>query len=416
MKIAIIGAGISGLSSAYFLSRHHEVTVYERSHRLGGHTATEGVDYDGRHFAIDTGFIVYNERTYPLFVRLLRELGVRTQASAMGFSVSCQNTGFEYAGTNANALFAQRKNALSKSFWRMLADIVRFNRQAQRDLKLGLIDEALTLGEYLQQGAYSRRFSEHYLIPMGAAIWSASLKQMQAMPALFFVRFFFNHGLLTVSDQPQWRVIAGGSAAYLPPLTRTFADRIHTSANIESVSRSENTVHVHFKDAQTEIFDALVIATHSDQALALLADASENERAILGSIRYQENTVVLHHDERLLPRSKRCWASWNYRLGGGDSALPSLTYNMNLLQNIDCKRTFCVTLNDDAIDPEKILGRFRYAHPQFDAEAVRAQRRYAEINGVQNTYFCGAYWGNGFHEDGVRSALAVAEAMGLGWP
>lgn len=412
-KVAIIGAGISGLTSAYLLNRCCDITLFERADTIGGHTATKTFSHNGKEHAIDTGFIVYNDWTYPNFIKLLTKLGVATQPTAMGFSVSCQETGLEYAGNNLNALFAQRRNLFSPKFLRMLKDIVRFNKEALRDLKDKRISRDMTLGEYLDSNGYSPTFAHYYLVPMGAAIWSASLSAMRDFPVLFFVKFFHNHGLLNIKNRPQWRVISGGSQAYLGPLTESFTDKIVTQAGIQSIHRGANGVKIVFDDGRTEKFDSVVFATHSDQALALLADASDDEKEVLGSIPYAENSVVLHHDESLLPRRKRTWSSWNYRLNGKQNDLPVLTYDMNILQGLDEPSTYCVSLNADAlIDTAKVIGRYSYAHPQFSLAGITAQDRWHDINGVNRTWFCGAYWGNGFHEDGVSSALQVAEQFG----
>lgn len=421
MKIAIVGAGISGLTAAYLLNKKHDIHVFEKEDRLGGHTATIDIDYDGEQLAIDTGFIVYNDRTYPKFIKLLSEIGVVTQDTSMGFSVSggCSSlngsSGLEYAGNSINSLFAQRKNIFSPKFLLMLFEIVRFNKQAQSDLDRGVVSNTMTLGEYLKINKYSDYFTRNYLVPMGAAIWSASFAAMKAFPVEFFVRFFSNHGLLTVLNQPQWHVIQGGSKQYIAPLIKDFSEKITLNADIASVERvDEGSVKLIFADGHRETFDQVVFATHSDQALALLGDASEQERSVLSAIPYQDNSVVLHCDESLLPLNKRTWSSWNYLLAEHDDALPTLTYNMNILQGLTSKKTYCVTLNaDEKIDKDKIIARFNYAHPQFSQATANAQQQWAEINGVNNTWFCGAYWGNGFHEDGVVSACNVAENLGV---
>ncbi len=412
-KVAIVGAGISGLTAAYLLNRCCDITVLESEDDIGGHTATKTFSHKGKTHSIDTGFIVFNDWTYPNFIELLKQIGVASQPTSMGFSVSCQETGLEYAGENLNTLFAQRRNLFSPRFLRMLKDIVRFNKEALRDLTENSISRDMTLGEYLDQNRYSDAFSHYYLVPMGAAIWSASLAAMRDFPVLFFVKFFHNHGLLNIQNRPQWRVIEGGSHSYLAPLTQSFRDKIRTGVKIQNIQRESNGVTLVFGDGKTERYDSVVIATHSDQALALLADASDDEKEVLGTIPYAENSVVLHHDERLLPRNKRTWSSWNYRLTADRNALPVVTYDMNILQGLKEDTTFCVSLNaDDVIDPEKVIGRYRYAHPQFSLAGMSAQDRWNDINGVNRTWFCGAYWGNGFHEDGVNSALQVAEQFG----
>lgn len=412
-KVAIIGSGISGLTTAYLLNRSCDITLYEKADRLGGHTATIDVEHEGKQYAIDTGFIVYNDWTYPNFIKLLDQLNVSTQPTSMGFSVSNDSGSFEYAGNNLNTLFAQRKNIFSPKFLGMLRDIIRFNRAAKRDLEDKHISRSMTLGEYLKRNNYSDTFAQYYLVPMGAAIWSASFSAMKKFPVHFFVQFFHNHGLLNILNRPQWRVISGGSKSYIEPLTQSFREKIVTNAGIQSIHRTEGGVHLHFNDGSEAFYDKVVLATHSDQALALLADATEEERDVLGAIPYCENSVVLHHDESLLPKSRRTWSSWNYRILDDQERLPVVTYDMNILQGIDSETTFSVSLNaDEYIDPEKILGKFQYAHPQFSIDAMQAQNRWSDINGVKNTWFCGAYWANGFHEDGVCSAMRVAEQFG----
>jgi uncharacterized protein len=418
VRIAIIGAGISGLAAAWLLHREHEVTVFEGDTRIGGHTATIDVSLDGERHAIDTGFIVFNDRTYPNFIRMLDELGVASRPSVMSFSVSSDREGIEYAGSNLDTLFAQRGNALRPAFWRMLRDILRFNREAARDLDYGKLPAGLTLGDYLNEGGYSREFRDWYLIPMGAAIWSSGTRGMVDFPVEFFVRFFRNHGLLSVSDQPQWRTIVGGSRAYLQPLTRGFEQNIRCGDPVQRLRRDESGVEVSTRSGHNERFDQVVLGCHSDQALAMLADASTAEQQILGAIPYRGNEVILHTDERLLPRSRRAWAAWNYRLRDGQAAteLPLLSYDMNILQGIESRHTFCVTLNDaGSIDPARILGRYNYSHPVFTLEGQQAQQRLQQINGVRRTWFCGAWCANGFHEDGVTSAVEVARALGTRW-
>ena len=412
MKIAIIGSGIAGLTSAYLLDRRHEITLFEASDWIGGHTHTVDVRLDGRDYAIDTGFIVFNDWTYPNFIRLLEQLGVASRPTEMSFSVHDPDSGCEYNGNNLNSLFAQRRNLLSPSFLGMLRDILRFNREALNDLTEERIAAATTLGDYLERGRYGRRFIDHYIVPMGAAIWSMSLEDMLNFPLQFFVRFFKNHGLLSVNDRPQWRVIEGGSSAYVAPLTASFRERIRLNCPVWLVERDEDGVTL-LSPAGRERFDKVVFACHSDQALALLAAPSPAERQILGALRYADNDVVLHTDTRLLPKRPLAWASWNYRLGGPARQPAAVTYNMNILQGIEAPRTFCVSLNQTAaIDPAKILGRYNYAHPQYSLAGIAAQARWRELYGQQHTFYCGAYWANGFHEDGVVSALRVADAFG----
>ncbi|MFN3355215.1 MAG: NAD(P)/FAD-dependent oxidoreductase [Pseudomonas sp.] len=412
MKIAIIGSGIAGLTSAYLLSRQHEITLFEAGDRIGGHTHTVDVSVDGKHYAVDTGFIVFNDWTYPNFIRLLGQIGVTFKPTEMSFSVHDENTRFEYNGNNLNSLFAQRRNILSPGFWGMLRDILRFNRQAPLDLQEQRISPEMTLGDYLKAGGYGERFVLHYIVPMGAAIWSMSLADMLGFPLQFFVRFFKNHGLLSVNNRPQWCVIKGGSSRYIEPLTRSFREHIRLNCAVHGVERDADGVVIH-SAAGTEAFDKVVFACHSDQALALLGDPSQAEQEILGALPYADNDVVLHTDTRLLPDRKLAWASWNYRLSGATQTQAAVTYDMNILQGIDSETTFCVSLNQTAmINPLKILARYTYAHPQYSLAAVAAQNRWQELAGTRHTFYCGAYWANGFHEDGVVSALRVAQAFG----
>ncbi|MDR5875235.1 NAD(P)/FAD-dependent oxidoreductase [Vreelandella gomseomensis] len=413
-RIAIIGSGISGMAAGWYLSAQHEVTLFEADARLGGHTATMDVEVGGHSYAIDTGFIVFNDWTYPHFQRLLDALGVPSQATEMSFSVHETSVDFEYNGHTLTSLFAQRRNLLNPSFYRLLADIMRFNKQATRDLENDRLPSDMTLGDYLDQNGYGRAFQRRYLLPMGAAIWSASISDLRAFPLTFFVRFFRNHGLLSVNHRPQWHTLVGGSRGYIPALTAPYAARIHLNTPVTRIERHATGVTLTTK-AGTQRFDQVVLACHADQALAMLGDPTPDEREILGAMPYQDNEVVLHTDTSLLPRRRRAWASWNYRLDGrGTDERVSVTYDMNILQRLESDTTFCVTLNDsESIDPTKILGRYVYAHPQFTLAGQAAQQRHDEISSpARRTHFCGAYWRNGFHEDGVWSALRVARALG----
>jgi predicted NAD/FAD-binding protein len=412
MNIAIIGCGISGLSAAYYLRENHQLTLYESAARIGGHTATVDVDWHGHRYAIDTGFIVYNDWTYPNFIELLQTLGVATKPTEMSFSVRCDHNGLEYGGNNLSTLFAQRRNLLRPSFHGMLQDILRFNREAVRDLESGRLSAATTLGEYLVANRYGESFIHHYLLPMGSAIWSASIDGMVDFPLLFFIRFFNNHGLLSVNNRPQWHVIEGGSRAYLEPLTRSFSQAIRCNARIASVCRRPGSVELVMSDGHRVQHDQVIFACHSDQALALLEDATQAEREALGAIPYQPNEVVLHNDDSLLPRSRRAWSSWNYWLREPEQSRPVLNYNMNILQGLDAPTTFCVTLNaTETIAPDKIIDSFEYSHPVFSLEAIAAAQKIEDFNGLNHSWFAGAYLGNGFHEDGVVSARKVAEAI-----
>ncbi len=404
MKVAIIGSGIAGNVVAHHLHAAHDITVFEAAGHIGGHTHTHTVELDGEHHAIDTGFIVYNDWTYPNFIALLNELGVESQPSAMSFSVRNEASGLEYNGATLNTLFAQRRNLLRPSFHRMVRDILRFNHIAPELLEAA---NEICLGDYLAAGKYSPQFINDYLIPMGAAIWSTDPTRMLSFPARYFVQFFHNHGMLSVDKRPQWRAIRGGSARYVEKLTAPFRQRIHLNCPVESVRRLPDGILIKPRGTDTERYDQVFFTCHSDQALALLADASPLEKSILGVIPYQENEAVLHTDTTLLPRTRRAWAAWNYHvIEGTDAARAILTYNMNILQTLKSRHTFCVTLNRTAhIAPRKIIKRITYHHPLYTSAGVAAQARQSEINGVNRSYFCGAYWRFGFHEDGVVSAL-----------
>ncbi|HEU5133873.1 MAG TPA: FAD-dependent oxidoreductase [Steroidobacteraceae bacterium] len=403
VKIAVIGSGIAGNVAAYHLCREHEITVFEAADHVGGHTHTHEIEFEGRQIAVDTGFIVCNDRTYPQFLALMAELGVELQPGEMSFSVQAAN-GLEYNGTSLNSLFAQRRNLLRPSFWRMIRDILRFNREAPR--LLGSPDNGLSMGEYLDQNAYSREFLDHYILPMGAAIWSAGTGTLRTFPARYFVRFFHNHGMLTVDDRPQWRTVRGGSARYVDKLTAGFRDRIRLRTPVEGVRRGAAGVFIKAASSEPERFDRVFFACHSDQALHLLTDASETEREVLGAIRYQRNDVLLHSDVGVLPRSRLAWAAWNYHLLDSAAERVAVTYHMGLLQKLDTRTPLLVTLNmADRVDERRVIRRMSYEHPVFTAAAVAAQARQAEINGANRAYFCGAYWRFGFHEDGVVSAL-----------
>jgi len=412
MKIAIIGAGISGLTTAYYLRRNHQVSVFEAADRIGGHTATVDVSHRGRNYSIDTGFIVFNDWTYPNFIELMDELGVESRPTEMSFSVRCESSGIEYGGNNLNAMFAQRRNLLRPSFHRMIRDILRFNREAIRDLQSGDISQATTLGEYLRANRYGEAFVYQYILPMGCAIWSASTERMIDFPLRFFVQFFKNHGLLSVNNRPQWRVIKGGSSSYLGPLSEGFSKSIELNADIRQIRRTGDAVELTMSDGRVLPYDHVVLACHSDQALSLLADASLAERNALDAIPYQQNEVILHTDESLLPRRRVAWSSWNYLLRKRFQHRAVLTYNMNILQGVQSDSTFCVTLNaTESIDPAKIIERFNYSHPVFSLDSVSATRSIEQINGHNNTWFAGAYLGNGFHEDGVVSGRQVAMSI-----
>jgi len=408
-NIAVIGSGIAGLTSAYLLAKKHRVTVFEKEAKIGGHTATVDVEVAGQSYAIDTGFIVFNDKTYPNFLALLAEIGVGRQETEMSFSVKNLDTGLEYNGHNLNSLFAQRRNLLNPKFWRLIGEILRFNRLCKSFAADITTRQDSTLGEFLHQHQFSHYFASHYILPMGAAIWSCSMQEMTEFPLQFFIRFFNNHGLLNVTDRPQWYVIPGGSRSYLTPLSRSFASNIHLNSAITQIRREADQVQLWFADGRVQQFDEVVLACHSDQALALLADASEQERSILSAIRYQPNQVVLHTDTSVLPKRPLAWASWNYQLQPGSDRPACVSYNMNILQGLKAPVTFCVTLNQtDRIEPDKILRQFEYHHPVYNEQSFVAQQQRTAICGQRHTHFAGAYWYNGFHEDGVRSAVDVA--------
>ncbi len=411
-RLAVVGSGIAGLVAAYHLHRRHDVTVFEAQPRIGGHTHTVGVAGPHGSVAVDTGFIVYNETTYPHFTALLQELDVATQPTTMSFSVHCARTGFEYNGTSLGGLFAQRRNLLRPRFWLMLRAILRFQRAAITALAAGNVTG--TLGEFLAREAFVGDVVERYVVPMGAAIWSAEPRRILEFPAATFLRFLHNHGMLAVHDRPVWRVVCGGSKSYLERLTAPFRARIRTGVEVVTVRRGEQGVSLRTAAGEDLAFDGVVLAAHSDEALAMLRDPSPQERAILGAIPYQMNSVVLHKDASLLPRRRRAWAAWNYRIPKEPQACVSLTYCMNILQRLSLRDTLCVTLNDEgAIAPETVLQKFTYTHPVFTAAGIAAQARKAEISGQRRTWYCGAYWRHGFHEDGVLSALDVLRDFGL---
>lgn len=395
----MIGSGISGLSAAYYLSRRHEVHVFERDNRLGGHTHTVMVDS----LPVDTGFIVHNDRTYPNFCRLMRELGVETQPSDMSFSVADADGSFEYSSRGLAGFFAQKSNLLSPSHYKLLKEILRFNREAPKA-------EDTTLGKFLDARGYSTAFIERYLVPMAGAVWSMAPDVMPGFPMLTLVRFMGNHGMLGVNDAPQWKTIRGGSHTYLAPLTKPFRERIISGVTITSVTRAEAGVTLRFADRPAGDFDEVVFACHGDQVLPLLADPTENERSILGSFTTSRNEACLHTDASLLPKRHTARASWNFRLG--DPGQVNVTYHMNRLQSLATAEDYCVSLNaNGAVDPARAIRRMVYEHPLYTRAAIRAQERWSEISGKRHTHFCGAYWFYGFHEDGVRSGLRVAEAL-----
>ena len=403
MRIAIIGTGIAGNVAAYKLRDKHDVTVFESAGYVGGHTNTVDVDDGDRALANDTGFIVFNDRTYPNLKRLLVEIGQPSQPSNMSFSVHSANGQLEYNGSSLNGLFAQRRNLLRPSFYAMVRDILRFNREAMADISRAR--QFLTLGEYLASRNYGASFTDHYLVPMAAAIWSSEPLAVLDMPAQFLVRFFKNHGLLQLEDRPQWRVIEGGSREYVKKLVRGHREMIRLNSPVRSIRRFPNHVEIVTERDGREEFDYVFVACHSDQALRMLADPTDVEAGVLSAIRYQDNEAVLHIDDAVLPRRRRAWAAWNYFVPEDNRGHVAVSYNMNILQDLDAKRTYVVTLNDDSrIRPDRVLRRIQYQHPTYTRETVLAQARHTEVN-CDRTFYCGAYWRNGFHEDGVVSAL-----------
>jgi len=415
-NIAIIGSGISGLTCAYLLQQKHNICVFEANDYIGGHTATKDIQVDGQEYAIDTGFIVFNDWTYPNFIKLMTTLGVQYQASEMSFSVKNQPQNLEYNGNTLNSLFAQRRNIFRPMFWRIVLDILRFNKLCKKQDEKDQENSQQTLFEFLQSHHFSDDFTHNYILPMCAAIWSTSLEKIKSFPFDFFLRFFKNHGLLNITDRPQWYTIKGGSREYIAPLIAGFADKIKLNSPVKSVAHVYQHKIVTLHDGSEHQFDEVVFACHSDQALAMLAQPTQSQQDILDNLPYAGNKVVLHTDQQILPKRKLAWASWNYQILGysGESQAPvALTYNMNILQNIQAATTFCVSLNNEEdIRAEHILGKYHYSHPQFSQRSKHAQARRQEISGVDGLHFCGAYWYNGFHEDGVRSALDVCAHFG----
>ena len=413
MRIAVIGSGISGLVCAWLLSREHAVTLFEASDYLGGHTHTHDLEHGGRRYAVDSGFIVYNPQHYPLLTRLFAELGVASQPTTMSFSVRSEASGLEYNARALNTLFCQRRNQLSPRFLGMVRDLLRFYREAP-----ALLDgtgEGPTLAGYLEERGYGAAFRDEHLVPMASALWSSPPARILAFPARYLVQFMANHRMLQVNGRPGWRVVSGGSASYVRALRLRWQAAVRLNCPVRLVRRGIRDVTVG-TDHGSERFDHVVLACHSDQALSVLADASDREREILGAMPYQPNEAVLHRDATLLPRRRRAWAAWNAFIPRDPQAPCTVSYCMNLLQRLDAPEPFVVTLNRPAaIDPAKVIRRMRYHHPLYTHAAVAAQRRRDEIQGVRRTWFAGAYWGWGFHEDGMCSAVEVARAFGIRW-
>lgn len=404
MKIAIIGSGISGLTAAYHLNKSHNITVFEAEQWIGGHTHT--VHYHGLN--IDTGFIVFNNRTYPNFQQMLDSLGVKYNPTEMSFSVRNDNWGLEYNGNSLNSLFADRKNFLKPKFYRLIFDILKFNKL----VKNGKFSAEETLGEFIKLNKFSQWFTDGYILPMGSAIWSMGTTEMLDFPLQFFANFFINHGLLEIINRPQWYTIEGGSSQYIEPLTKHFKDKIKLNSPVESVLRQNNQVILKV-NSQEFVFDKVVFACHSNQALELLNNPTKDESDILSKIEYSNNEVILHTDISVLPKRSLAHASWNYLITSNSNSQATVTYNMNILQGLKASQTYCVTLNStNIINPDKILAKYNYAHPVYSIPMIKAQENRYKISGQNNTYFCGAYWHNGFHEDGVVSALKVCRELG----
>ncbi len=413
MKIAIVGSGIAGLGAAWLLSREHEVVLFESQHKLGGHTHTHQVSRFGRNYAIDTGFIVFNPENYPHLTRMFDQLGVESQATTMGFSVHDGGSGLEYNATSLNAMFCQRSNLLSPRFLRMVREILRFYRECP-----ALLDDpgdGPTLGDYLAANGYSKLFVDDHLVPMACALWSSPSRRILDFPAKYLVRFMANHRMLQVQGRPGWRVVAGGSSTYITALQSQWKATVRLDTPVRAVQRRDDGVVV-TTPAGDEHFDQVVLACHADDALAMLSDPSDEETAVLGAMGFQDNDTVLHTDARVLPKRRAAWAAWNAYVPADPAAHCTVSYCMNLLQSIESPEPFIVTLNRSAdIDPAKIIARMNYRHPVYDHASVAAQARRTQINGVRRTWYAGAYWGFGFHEDGLRSGVEVATALGIRW-
>ena len=413
MRIAVVGSGISGLGAAWLLNRQHEVHLFEKRGRLGGHTHTVVHNFDGRGLPLDTGFIVYNEKTYPLLTRLFAALEVETQASEMSFSVSCADPDIEYASHSLRGLFADQSMLLSAAFLKMLFDVVRFGRRGRRILA-GAGDSRVTIAQFLEDERFSEYFARFYLMPMVSAIWSSGTELAADYPRDLLLRFLDNHGLLQVTGQPDWRTVVGGSHSYIGPLTRPLGEGVHLGHGVQRIHRSADEVEVVLDDGSRHRFDHVVIAAHADQALRMLAELSNDEAELLGRWSYSINDTWLHTDTTLMPRRRAAWASWNYLMADASRHKASLTYHLNRLQRLDEDREYLVSLNPETDpSPESVIRRMSYTHPIFTSASVETQSELPRINGLNRTHFCGAYFGNGFHEDGLASAVAVADDLGV---
>jgi predicted NAD/FAD-binding protein len=415
-KIAVVGGGVAGIMAAYLLQERHEITLLEQNDYLGGHTHTIDIkDGPDAGIAVDTGFIVLNEATYPLLQKFLTRLGVATRVSEMSFGFQCLQSGLVYAGTDLNGLFAQRRNLVNPKFFRFLLEIMRFSKQARHDLEKGNFP-AITLGQYLADGGFSSFMIDNYLVPMAAAIWSTPALQIADFPAEPFLRFFSNHGLLSFSNRPQWRTVVGGSHAYVKAFIRDFRGRLHLEAPVRAIRRQHDGVRISLADGESLVFDQVIIAIHADQALCLLEDPSALETRLLAPWCYQRNHTVLHTDSSLLPRQKRAWAAWNFtrEAKNGMQRPVFVTYYMNRLQGLAAQRDYCVTLNRQAeLRSETVIATMDYLHPLYSFASMATQAELPQLNGQQRSWFCGSYFGYGFHEDAVRSGVAVANAFGV---
>jgi predicted NAD/FAD-binding protein len=413
MKIAIVGTGIAGMTAARLLHHRNNIIVFEAANYVGGHTNTVGVNEGHRTLAVDTGFIVFNEIAYPNLCRLFSEIGVESRDSDMSFSVHCEKTRFEYNGTNLDSVFAQRRNLLAPKFWRMLGEILRFNREAPLHLTSGL-DDSVSVESYVACNGYSRKFVEHYLLPLGASLWSCDARRFEQFPMRFVIEFLHNHGMLQVDGRPTWKTVVGGSNRYVDPLIEPFREKIHLSAPVTAIRRSPRGVEITLDGGHREVFDEVVLACHADQSRRLVVDMDKDEREILRYFPYQANEAVLHTDTRVLPDRRKAWASWNYRLPAAQNDRVTVTYNMNMLQGLDSRKTYCVSLNQThGIDPSTIIRRINYQHPLFIPGRDQAQASHAAMIRRRGISYCGAYWGYGFHEDGVRSALSVCASFNM---
>ena len=413
MNIAIIGSGISGLTAAHVLHKQHSVSVFEANDYIGGHTNTIEVKADNERkiIPVDTGFIVFNDQNYPNLTNLFEQLNVASRESDMSFSVRCERSNLEYNGTNLDKIFSQRKNLIDPGFWIMLKDILRFHKEAPAALEKQLSD-MITVEEFAGRHAYSKRFIEHYLIPLGSSLWSCPAERFRKFPMRFVLDFLNNHCMLQVDNRPTWRTVIGGSYQYIKPLTRGFANRIFTNTKVARVVRKANKVSVHFDNGEEQDFDEVIMATHADQSLKLVENADELEKSILGLFPYQYNEAVLHTDTSLLPKNQKAWASWNYRIPASSNSHAAVTYNMNMLQGIESEETYCVSLNQSQdIDENRIIRKINYHHPVFSPGRDKAQAQHSALIQRRGISYCGAYWGYGFHEDGVRSALSVCDSF-----